>query len=153
YVTSAEGGTGKSTVAVGLLETLKGSVARVGVFRPISRSGPDRDYVLEMLLEHASAELDYDACVGVTYAELHENRDAAFARIVDRFGAIEDACDAVVILGSDYTDVGSPAELETNGRIAANLAAPVLLVVGGRADDGSFRTPDEVAGLVRVLTA
>ncbi|MGN6502383.1 MAG: AAA family ATPase, partial [Pseudolysinimonas sp.] len=134
YVTSAEGGTGKSTIAVGLLESLKGSVARVGVFRPISRSGPDRDYVLEMLLEHASAHLDYEACVGTTYPELHENPDAALAQIVDRFGAIEAACDAVVILGSDYTDVGSPTELATNARIAANLAAPVLLVLAGRAE-------------------
>lgn len=152
YVTSAEGGTGKSTIAVGLLETLKGSVPRVGVFRPISRSGPDRDYVLEMLLEHASADLDYDACVGTTYPELHEHPDAALAAVVDRFGAMEDACDAVVILGSDYTDVGSPAELATNARIAADLGAPVLLVVGGRGDDGAFRTPEALAGLTRVLT-
>ena len=98
YVTSAEGGTGKSTIAVGLLETLKGSVARVGVFRPISRSGPERDYVLEMLLEHASATLEYEACVGTSYREVHENPDAALAQILDRFGAMENECDAVVIL-------------------------------------------------------
>lgn len=150
YVTSAEGGTGKSTVAVGLLETLKGSVARVGVFRPISRSGPERDYVLEMLLEHASARLDYETCVGITYPELHENPDAALALIVDRFGAMEEACDAVVILGSDYTDVGSPTELATNARIAANLAAPVLLVLGGRAESGTFRAASDLADLARI---
>jgi len=150
YVTSAEGGTGKSTIAVGLLETLKGSVARVGVFRPISRSGPHRDYVLEMLLEHASAQLDYDDCVGTTYPELHENADAALAQIVDRFGAMEDSCDAVVILGSDYTDVGSPTELATNARIAANLAAPVLLILGGRAESGAFRSAADLAGLARI---
>jgi phosphate acetyltransferase len=153
YVTSAEGGTGKSTVAVGLLETLKGSVARVGVFRPISRTGPDRDYVLEMLLEHASATLGYEECVGTTYAGLHENPDAALATIIDRFGAMEDACDAVVILGSDYTDVGSPTELATNARIAANLAAPVLLVLGGRGEGGGFRSPGALAGLARVSLA
>ena len=152
YVTSAEGGTGKSTIAVGLLETLKGSVARVGVFRPISRTGPDRDYVLEMLLEHASAPLDYDRCVGTGYAELHENPDAALATIVDRFAAMEGACDAVVILGSDYTDVGSPTELATNARIAANLAAPVLLVLGGRNENGAYRRADALAGLARVST-
>lgn len=150
YVTSAEGGTGKSTVAVGLLETLKGSVARVGVFRPISRSGPARDYVLEMLLDHASAELDYEQCVGTSYAALHEDPDAALAGIVDRFAAIEDACDAVVILGSDYTDVGSPTELGTNARIAANLAAPVLLVLGGRGEDDRLRSAPSLAGLARV---
>ena len=150
YVTSAEGGTGKSTIAVGLLETLKGSVARVGVFRPISRTGPDRDYVLELLLEHASADLDYDACVGATYGELHENPDAALAQIVDRFGVMEESCDAVVILGSDYTDVGSPTELATNARIAANLAAPVLLVLGGRSESGAFRSAADLSGLARV---
>lgn len=150
YVTSAEGGTGKSTIAVGLLESLKGSVGRVGVFRPISRTGPDRDYILEMLLEHASATLDYDACVGTTYPELHEDPDAALARIIDRFGDMEAACDAVVILGSDYTDVGSPTELATNARIAANLAAPVLLVLGGRTESGAFLTASDLAGLARI---
>ncbi len=150
YVTSAEGGTGKSTIAVGLLETLKGSVARVGVFRPISRSGPHRDYVLEMLLEHASADLEYEECVGTTYHQIHEDPGAALSRIVDRFSAMEDACDAVVILGSDYTDVGSPTELATNARIAANLAAPVLLVLGGRSEDDGFRSPESLAGFARV---
>ena len=152
YVTSAEGGTGKSTIAVGLLETLKGSVARVGVFRPISRTGPDRDYVLEMLLEHASAALPYEECVGATYPEVHDDAEGALSRIVDRFSTMEESCDAVVILGSDYTDVGSPTELATNARIAANLAAPVLLVLGGRTEGGEFRSPAALASLSRIST-
>ena len=41
-----------------------------------------------------------------------------------------------MIVGSDYTDVGSPAELGYNARIAANLGAPVLLVLSGRAGQG-----------------
>ena len=40
-------------------------------------------------------------------------------------------CDAVVIVGSDYTDVASPSELSFNARIAANLEAPVLLRAQG----------------------
>ena len=52
-------------------------------------------------------------------------------------------CDAVVIVGSDYTDVASPAELGVNARIAVNLGAPVVLAV--RAKD---RTPDQVAHAV-----
>ena len=151
YLTSAEGGTGKSTVAVGLVEALRGSVARVGVFRPISRSIEDRDYVLEMLLEHATAELDYERCVGTTYPDYHDDPEAAMARIVDRFADMEDACDAVVILGSDYTDVGTPTELSANGRIAANLGAPVLLVLGGLdGDRRAVRTPDQLASIAAV---
>ncbi|MBT5088839.1 MAG: hypothetical protein HOK86_02260 [Micrococcales bacterium] len=37
-----------------------------------------------------------------------------------------------MILGSDYTDVAHPAELSFNAKVAANLGAPVLLVVNGR---------------------
>ena len=38
---------------------------------------------------------------------------------------------AVVVVGSDYTDVGTPTEFSFNARIAANLGAPVLLVLEG----------------------
>ena len=48
-----------------------------------------------------------------------------------RFHDVAKACDAVVIVGSDYTDVASPSELSFNARIAVNLGAPVLLVVRG----------------------
>jgi phosphate acetyltransferase len=42
----------------------------------------------------------------------------------------------VLVVGSDYTDVGTPTELSFNARVAANLGAPVLLVLGGRRSDG-----------------
>ena len=74
YVTSVEGGTGKSTVALGLVEELARTVDRVGVFRPIARDAT-RDYILEMLLTHATADLSYEECVGVTYDEVHDDLD------------------------------------------------------------------------------
>ncbi|QNO38348.1 phosphate acetyltransferase [Protaetiibacter sp. SSC-01] len=151
YLTSAEGRTGKSTVAVGLLETLTASVARVGVFRPIVRADVERDFILELLVEHASAGQSYEDCVGVDYDTLHADPDAALATIVERFAEVEEGCDAVLILGSDYTDVGTPTELSTNGRIAANLAAPVVLVTGGRNPDGEgARTPKQCAEIARI---
>ncbi len=137
YITSVEGNTGKSTVALGVLDTLSHSVARVGVFRPIARSTTERDYVLDLLLSHDGVDLDYDDCIGVTYDEVHEDADAALSRIIQRYKAVEAQCDAVVIVGSDYTDVGSPTELSYNARIATNLGAPVLLVLGGRSRQGS----------------
>ncbi|RKT33385.1 phosphotransacetylase [Microbacterium sp. AG1240] len=152
YITSAEGHSGKSSVALGVLDALSRATPRVGVFRPIARSTVERDYVLEMLLAHDGVDLDYDECVGVTYDDVRADADAALARIVERYKAVEAQCDAVVIIGSDFTDVGSPAELAYNARIAANLGAPVLLVVGGRAQQGLSehlgaslpRTPDEM---------
>ncbi|PZQ88203.1 MAG: phosphate acetyltransferase [Leifsonia xyli] len=151
YLTSAEGRTGKSTVAVGLLETLTASVPRVGVFRPIVRADVDRDFILELLVAHASAGQSYEDCVGVDYDALHENPDAALATIVERFAEVEERCDAVLILGSDYTDVGTPTELSVNGRIAANLAAPVVLVTGGHSPEGEERrTPKQCAEIARI---
>lgn len=137
YITSAEGQTGKSTIALGTLDTLSHQVQRVGVFRPIARSTSERDYVVELLLSHDSVDLDYDECIGVTYDDVHEDADAALSHMVERYKAVEAQCDAVVILGSDFTDVGSPTELGYNARIATNLGAPVLLVLGGRSNQGS----------------
>ncbi|AMB59424.1 phosphate acetyltransferase [Microterricola viridarii] len=137
YITSVEGHSGKSTIALGTVDTLSHQVRRVGVFRPIARSIAERDYVVELLLGHDSVNLDYEECIGVSYDEVHEDADAALSRIVERYKAVEAKCDAVVIVGSDYTDVGSPTELGYNARIAANLGAPVLLVLGGRSSQVS----------------
>ncbi len=154
YITSAEGHTGKSTVALGVLETLVREAGRVGVFRPISRSTIEADYVLDLLLDHASAGIPAADCVGVSYERVHSDPDGALTDIVARFAAVERRCDAVVILGSDYTDVGSPTELSFNARIAANLGAPVLLVLGGRvAESEVSRTPDEMRQIAELTVA
>ncbi len=140
---SPEGDTGKSTIALGILHRLAATVARVGVFRPITRISEGRDYILELLLTHTTAGLSYEECVGVSYQQLHDDPDGALADIVDRFHQVADRCDAVVIVGSDYTDVATPSELSTNARIAANLGAPVVLAVKGLG-----RTSEQVAQVV-----
>ncbi|WP_216622025.1 phosphate acetyltransferase [Mycolicibacterium fortuitum] len=148
YIASPEGDTGKSTIALGILHRLAATVPRVGVFRPITRLGEDRDYILELLLASATAGLSYDECVGVSYQQVHEDPDVAIAEIVDRFHRVAEQCDAVLIVGSDYTDVATPSELSMNARIAVNLGAPVVLAV--KAAD---RTPTEVAHVVEVCLA
>jgi phosphate acetyltransferase len=154
FITSAEGHTGKSTVALGVLETLARTVGRVGVFRPVARSTDEPDYVLELLLRHAQADLPYEECIGVTYDDVHANPDQALATIVNRFAAVERQVDVVVIVGSDYTDVGSPTELSFNARVAANLGAPVLLVLGGRdAADHAARSAEAMAQVADVTTS
>ncbi|WP_454118252.1 phosphate acetyltransferase [Microbacterium lacticum] len=154
YITSTEGLSGKSTIVLGVIDALSRSIPRVGVFRSIARSTSERDYVLEMLLDHIGVDLDYDEAVGVTYDEVRHDPDAALSKIVERFKAVEAKCDAVVIVGSDFTDVGSTSELGYNARIAANLGAPVLVVLNGRADQGDRlgvsvpRTPGQLGQLM-----
>lgn len=161
YITSAEGHSGKSTIALGVLDALMRVTPKVGVFRPIARSSDERDYVLELLLAHDGVHLDYDDCVGVSYDQVRDDPDRALATIVARFKAVEAQCDSVVIIGSDYTDVASPAEHGYNARIAANLGAPVLLVLGGRDQQSNAeqlgtstaRTPEAVGQIAALALA
>ena len=143
YVASFEGFTGKSTVALGLLEQLSRRVGRLVVFRPVVRADTGahggRDYVLDLLTSHEAVAMSYDDCAGVTYDEVHDDPSAALDRIVERYHQVADRCDAVLVVGSDYTDVSTPTEFSYNARIAANLGAPVLLVL-----NGAGRSPQEL---------
>lgn len=152
YLTSAEGRSGKSAVALGVLDALLPHAPRVGVFRPLIRSRDQRDRVLELLLAHAGSDVAYDECVGATYEEAHRDPEAALTTIVAAYRALLARCDAVVTVGSDFSDVAAPTELAFNARIAANLDAPVLLVIGGRLHDepealgkSTPRSPAEIA--------
>ena len=156
YVVAPEGDTGKSTVALGLLRILAGTVQRVGVFRPVTvaprpaspgvdQDEPVRDRIVEMLLHHTTVDLDYEDCIGVTNLRVHENRDAALSEIVDRYQAVARQCDVVVIVGTDYTGVPSPTEFDFNATLAVNLGAPVLLVLRG-----ADRTPVEIGTNARL---
>ena len=147
YVASPEGETGKSTIALGILSRLSALLPKVGVFRPITRR-EDRDYILELLLSQSQAGLTYEDCVGVTYQRLHEDTEGAIADIVDRYHAVAARCDAMVIVGSDFTDVATPTELSVNARIAVNLGAPVVLSVRG-----FDRTPAEIAQTIELSMA
>ncbi|MFC8922343.1 phosphate acetyltransferase [Cellulosimicrobium sp. NPDC057127] len=150
YITSPEGETGKSTIALGVLDLLARKVQRVGVFRPVTRAaGTDvQDYVLELLLAHDGVDLTAEQAIGVTYEDVHADPEAALSQIVARYHEVARACDFVVVVGTDYTDVAGPTELSFNARVAANLGAPVLLVVSGK-----DRTPDAVGNLVEVSVA
>jgi len=140
YITSTEGDSGKSTVALGITSALARSVGKVGIFRPVARVADGSDYVVQLLLAHDSVDLTYEECVGVTYEDVHADAEQALSTIVARYHEVARRCDAVVIVGTDYTDVSGAAEFEFNARIAANLGAPVALVV-----HGIDRTPAEIA--------
>src|SRR5919112_1164353 len=152
YVASIEGYTGKSTVALGLLEQLSRRVERLGVFRPVVRADTvahgGRDYVLDLLTAHEAVTLSYDECAGVSYDEVHDDPAAALDRIVERYHQVADQCDAVLVVGSDYTDVSAPTEFAYNARIAANLGAPVLLVL-----NGAGRSPQELHTMTTLAVA
>ncbi|MCF8529559.1 MAG: phosphate acetyltransferase [Aquiluna sp.] len=132
YVASVEGHTAKSVVALGVLETLTKKFQKVGVFRAISEDPSGHDAILELLMSNTNTEFAIEDCVGVSYREMHETPEKSLGKILERYKALEASCDAVVVVGSDYTDVFSPAEFSFNARVAANLGIPMILVFNGR---------------------
>jgi len=144
YVASPEGLTGKSAVALGLLDALIREVGSVGVFRPLttlggSAPGDEVDHIIDMLVSQPGMAQTYDEAIGVTYAQAHDDPDEALHVIVERFGRLATRFEVMLVLGSDYTDVSTGTELSFNARVAANLGSPVVLVVHGR-----DRTPEQI---------
>ena len=144
YIASPSAGTGKSTVALGLVASLTKVVAKVGVFRPFVDSR-DADPFLALLLARSGSSAPAMGCIGVTWDEYHADPEEALSRIVSSYRALARDHDVVIIDGSDFTDVAGTPELALNARVAANLGVPVLLVVSGQGSPEDVRSSVEVS--------
>ena len=144
YIASPNAGTGKSTVALGLIVCLTKVVAKVGVFRPFVDSR-DEDPFLNLLLARSGSATPAAQCIGVTWDEYHAAPEESLSRIVDAYRAMARDHDVVIIDGSDFTDVAGTPELDLNARVAANIGVPVLLVVSGRGAPEDVRASVEVS--------
>jgi phosphate acetyltransferase len=145
YVAGTEAQSGKSAVALGLLRQLSRRSGSVGVFRPVVRAtGPDD--LVEVLLAQLGRDADaaFRAC-GVTYEEVHDDPRTALSVVVERFHDVARHHDRMLVVGSDYSDVPAPTEFSHNARLAANLGAPMLLVVPAQG-----RAPADVATAAEV---
>ena len=147
YVAAVEGFAGKSTVALGVLEQLSKRVERVAVFRPVVREQGAVDYVLDLGLARRRRPV------------LRRVRRRQLLRTAPgpgggarqdrgRYHQVAEKADAVVVVGSDYTDVGAPTEFSFNARVAANLGTPVMLVLNAHG-----RTPRELQATAEVAAA
>ncbi|NUP47116.1 MAG: phosphate acetyltransferase [Catenulispora sp.] len=145
YITSTDAASGKTVVALGVAEAMSRRVRRLGVFRPVVRGGGAVDEVVELIRTRYRIDEPYEDCVGTTYDAVHLDPARAVETIVDRYRDLAARSEAVVVVGSDYTDAANSTEFGFNATVAANLGLPVLLVVGGM-----DRTPQDVAAVVRV---
>jgi len=138
YIAASDARSNKGTIALGMIELLSRQVETVGVFRPVVRSGRE-DNLINTARSRFGIALPYAMCAGVTYEDVHASAEAATEEIMARYRELAARCDAVVVVGSDYTDVGFPTEFTFNADLAANLGTPVINVV-----TGLNRTPDEI---------
>jgi phosphate acetyltransferase len=146
YLTSVEEASGKSVVALGLMETLTRSVSRVGYFRPVVRAGEAHDKRIELFRTRYRLDQSYDESFGVT---TDDTRDfggnhvdpALVSRVIERYRRLAARCDFVLVEGTDYTGASKAFEFALNAEIASNLGASALLVL-----TAADHTPEQVNG-------
>src|SRR5919204_5415163 len=133
YVTAMEPQSGKSVVALGLMELLSARVERLGFFRPIVPSADEPDPQIELIrrryqLPFRSEELlalsQEEAAAIPAYDELRK-------RVVEAYRPLDAACDFVLCEGTDFTSATSALDYGLNADLANELDAPVLVVVRG----------------------
>jgi phosphate acetyltransferase len=150
YIAAVEPRSGKSVVALGLMELLSRRVRKVGFFRPIIASNDRPDKELHLILTRYSLEHTYEDAHAHTHEEARrmtgEGRyDELLKDIVSRYRELESRCDFVLCEGTDFTRVSSAFEFEFNADVANNLGSPVLAMVNGR-----HKSADQVTQAVNV---
>ncbi|MFD1469042.1 phosphate acetyltransferase [Hymenobacter caeli] len=138
FIATAEPYSGKSLVALGLVNLLLGQARKVGYFKPIIDNDPVErlDAHLDVMMRHFKLPL----AVADTYAYTRPEalrlmeagaEGAMIDAIIRKFKRWEDDYDFTVVEGSDFLGAGTAFEFDANVSIAKNLGVPVILVASG----------------------
>jgi phosphate acetyltransferase len=135
YLTAIEPGSGKSAVALGVMEALA-SLGRVGYFRPIVASGDQRDNDIELIRHRYRLPQSYEDSYGAVVDDLRAMSDRGryeelLKRILDTYKRLDDTTDLLLVEGSDFTEASRALEFDFNADVALNLGCPVILIVRG----------------------
>ena len=138
FIASAEPGSGKSLVTIGLVNMLLCKTRKVGFFKPVINSDPKekKDIHIQTVLEYFKLPIRYEDAYTFTRQEAlqyieSESRGEMIDTIISKFKKIEEGYDFTVLEGSDFTSEGVAFEFELNLLIAKNLGSPALLVLSG----------------------
>jgi phosphate acetyltransferase len=144
YVTAMEPQSGKSVVALGLMELLSPRVERLGFFRPIVPSGDGTDPQIDLVRRRYQVDASPDEMRALTQDEASSipAYDELRKRVVAEYKALEPRFDFILCEGTDFTSATSALDYGLNADLANELGAPVLVVVKGG-------TPDETVASVR----
>jgi phosphate acetyltransferase len=134
YITGIARGDGREVVGLGVMELATRRVDRVGIYRPLMREGPD--LMAGLLRSRYRLGQDPATVYGMSYEDAAslqagQGTDELVSRLVDRFQVVAREHEVVLVFGSDYHEAELPDELAFNARLANELGACVLAVVGG----------------------
>ncbi len=139
YIATSEPYSGKSLVSLGIMEVLLRRTKRLGVFRPLIETRPaqESDKNIDLLLQHFNLKIDYEDTYAFTRRQAvdmigHGHYDDMMDEIIQKYKALEERCDFILCIGSDFEGEGTVMEFDFNADVARNLSCPVLLVTGAQ---------------------
>lgn len=150
YITGIEPGSGKSIVALGLMETLAGRAQRAGFFRPIvAADKPDPQ--IELIRRRYRLETTYEEMRALSAGEANAliaagRHGELEQRVFDAYKALEVDFEVIVCEGTDFTGVAPALDFDLNAILANQLGCPVLVVIRGASVPG-------IASAVRIAKA
>lgn len=138
YLTSVCADTDKNEVALGLLNMLKQQMGKIAIFRPVLKSiDPDApDPTINLLLKNFKLDMEYRQTFAYTEHDAKElinrgKRNMLLENIIQAYKRLLDNYDFVLCIGTDLSLKDSIFEFELNAQIAANIGAPLALVLNG----------------------
>ncbi len=138
YIAATEVRSGKSLVALGLMEMLLRRIEKVGFFRPICSNNYDHD--INLISSQFDLNIPYEQMYGLTTEEISAlfsagQEDTIVERVIEKYRRLSETCDFVLCEGTDFVSSTSAFELDINAEICKNLGAPVLLVANAYEKD------------------
>ncbi len=120
------------------MQMLLGKAAKVGYFRPIIDDYPNgaKDNHINTIISYFNLQLHYEEAYAFTRSEvIHKNNqdkeDEVLDKIIDKYKAIEERFDFVLVEGTDFSGEGAIIEWDINVLMAKNLGIPTILLASG----------------------
>lgn len=138
FIASAEPYSGKSIVALALVNMLLGKAQKVAYFKPIINPDPKekKDVHIDTILSYFNLPLSYEDTYAYTREQaMHllemNNHGEMIDTVIHKVKKLEETHDFVIVDGSDFVGDGTAFEFDTNISIAKNLGSPAIIVVSG----------------------
>jgi phosphate acetyltransferase len=138
FIATSEPYSGKSVIALGLVNMLLGKTKKVGYFKPIVNAGPNekKDDHIASVTEYFGLPVNYEDTFAFTRSQAlqmiqNQSQGEMIDVIISKFKKLEEVYDFTVVEGSDFVGEGIAFEFDANISIAKNLAAPAIIVISG----------------------
>lgn len=137
YLTTTEPFSGKSIIALGLMNLLAGKTEKIAYFKPVvSTQRTQIDTHLDTIARHFELKTPYNEMFAFTRDEVVKYQNAGkesyiIDTVIEKFKKLQEQNDFVVVEGTDFMGGTTNLEFDGNISIAKNLGLPVVLIIKG----------------------